>query len=393
MQRGMLVGLVGWACLMSLAQAAAATVVVFPDELWQVATPASQGVDAVGLQGALDYLQTHAGGVGTDEMVIVRNGTLIWRGPDADRVHEIYSCTKTFTSTVLGLLAIDGAVGVDDYAVRHWAALDDQYPEYGQIRLSDFASMTSGYDGAMGGGWQFYRTDRARHLEHVLSYTTPGPPLFAAGTSFKYHDAAVHMLGYILTKVAGRSLQEVFKQRVADPIGMKHFRWSDYGYRDGIFFNNPAGTPGAGQGGVYSSALDLARYGLLYLNQGRWKGRQILDPTFVARATSTQVAATVPTQYRDLTGRYGFFWWTNGVRADGTRPWPSAPPHTFAAHGAGRNFIFVVPEWRLVLVRLSPAPDGHVHLGSVKKGVWKAFFARLKASITEGLSGDGPAVQ
>jgi CubicO group peptidase (beta-lactamase class C family) len=376
MQRGMWVGLVGWACLVISVQAAAATVAVFPDELWRVAMPASQGVDAAGLQGALDYLQTHAGGAGVDEMVVVRNGTLVWQGPDADRVHEIYSCTKTFTSTVLGLLAADGAVGVDDYAVRYWAALDDQYPEYGQIRLSDFASMTSGYDGAMGGGWQFYRTDRARHLEHVLSYTTPGPPLFLAGTSFKYHDAAVHMLGYILTKVAGRSLQEVFKQRVADPIGMKHFRWSDYGQR-----------------GVYSSALDLARYGLLYLNQGSWKGRQIFDPTFVARATSTQVAATVPTKYSDLTGRYGFFWWTNGVRADGTRPWPSAPPRTFTAHGAGRNFIFVVPEWNLVLVRLSPAPDGEIHLGTVKKGVWAEFFGRLKASIAEGLSGDGPAVQ
>jgi CubicO group peptidase (beta-lactamase class C family) len=207
--------------------------------------------------------------------------------------------------------------------------------------------------------------------------------MFPAGTSFKYHDPGVHLLGYILTKVTGESLEQVFRKRIADPIGMKQFTWSNYGNRDGVLFNNPAGTPGKEQGGVYSSPLDLARYGLLYLNKGNWSGRQILDAAFVERATSTQVPAEVKTKYFDLTGRYGFFWWTNGIKADGARPWPSAPPKTFAAHGAGRNFIFVIPEWRMVIVRLSPAPGGRIQAGSVKGGVWDEFFSRLKEAIMD----------
>jgi CubicO group peptidase (beta-lactamase class C family) len=207
--------------------------------------------------------------------------------------------------------------------------------------------------------------------------------MFPAGTSFKYHDPAVHLLGYILTQVAGESLEQVFRKRIANLIGMKQFIWSNYGNRNVMLFNNPAGTPGKEQGGVYSSPLDLARYGLLYLNNGNWNGRQIMDAAFVARATSTQVPAKVETKYFDLTGRYGFFWWTNGIKADGERPWPSAPPKTFAAHGAGRNFIFVVPEWRMVIVRLSPAPGGRILEGSVKKGVWEQFFSRLKRAIHE----------
>jgi CubicO group peptidase (beta-lactamase class C family) len=356
---------------------------VFPGDTWQKATPESQGVDSAKLHTALDYLHDHASGVGTDEMVIVRNGYLIWEGPDANNVHEIYSCTKTFTSTLLGLLAKDGVLGVDDYAVKYLPSLDDQYPEYAEIKLSHLATMTSGYDSIMGDGWKFYKTDRSKHHEHVLSYTTPGPPLFCAGTSFKYHDPAVHILGYLLTKAAGQSLEQIFRKRVADPIGMKHFAWSNYGYKDGILFNNPAGTPGKDQGGVYSSSRDLARYGLLYLNKGKWNGKQILDASFVRRATSTQVPAEVKTKYFDLTGRYGFFWWTNGIKADGTRPWPSAPAKTYAAHGAGRNFIFVIPRWRLVIVRLSLAPGGQVHVGSVRRGVWQQFFRRLKRAIGE----------
>ena len=360
---------------------------VFPGDTWQRATPESQGIDPVRLHEALDYLHANSSGVGTDETVIVRNGYLIWEGPDANNVHEIYSCTKTFTSTVLGLLATEGVLSVDDYATKYFPSLDDQYPAYAKIKLSHLATMTSGYNSIKGDGWEFYRRNRPKHHEYVLSFTTPGPPLFPAGTSFKYHDPAVHMLGNILTKAAGESLEQIFSERIAERIGMRQFTWSDYGYRDGILFNNPAGTPGKNQGGIYSSPRGLARYGLLYLNKGNWKGKEMLDPSFVERATSTQVPVEVKTKYFDLTGRYGFFWWTNGIKADGMRPWPSAPPKTFAAHGAGRNFIFVIPEWCLVIVRLSPAPGGQVHVGSARETVWEEFFLRLKGAIEESTGG------
>ena len=357
--------------------------VVFPDNVWQRITPESQGFDTDKLHEALKYLHANSNGVGTNEMVIVRNGYLIWEGPDANNVHEIYSCTKTFTSTVLGLLVTEGILTVDDYANKYLPSMDDRYPEYAKIRLSHLATMTSGYDSIMSDGWKFYETDRSKHHEHVLSYTTPGQPLFTAGTSFKYHDPAVHILGYILTKAAGESLEQIFRKRIANKIGMKQFSWSNYGYRDGVIFNNPAGTPGKNQGGINSCARDLARYGLLYLNNGNWNGKQILEPSFIKRATSTQVPAEMKTKYYDLTGRYGFFWWTNGKMANGKRPWPSAPPKTYAAHGAGRNFIFVIPEWSLVIIRLSPAPGGHIGVGSVRKRVWEEFFSRLKISIEE----------
>jgi len=339
-----------WICL--LAYSSERQTLVFPSEAWQKVTPASQDFNTDKLHKALSYLHENSDGAGTDEMVIVRNGYLIWEGPDANKIHEIYSCTKTFTSTILGLFITEGILTCDDYAVKYSPSLDDQYPEYAKIRFSQLATMTSGYDSIMSDGWKFYETNRSKHHEHVLSYTTPGPPLFPAGTSFKYHDPAVHILGYILTKTAGDSLERIFRKRIANKIGMKQFSWSNYGYRDGILFNNPAGTPGKNQGGIHSCARDLARYGLLYLNNGNWNGKQILKPSFIKRATSTQVPAEMNTKYFDLTGRYGFFWWTNGKTADRTRPWPSAPAKTFAAHGAGRNFIFVIPEWNMVIVRL-----------------------------------------
>src|SRR4030042_3821897 len=194
---------------------------VFPGDTWQRATPESQGIDPAELHKALDYLHVNSGGVGTDETVIIRNGYLIWEGQDADNIHEIYSCTKTFTSTVLGLLATEGILSVDDYATKYLPSLDDQYPEYAKIKLSHLATMTSGYDSIMGDGWKFYETDRSKHHEYVLSFTTPGPPLFPAGASFKYHDPAVHILGYILTKAAGDMLEQGFSKTVANTLWIR----------------------------------------------------------------------------------------------------------------------------------------------------------------------------
>jgi len=368
-------------CILFGVSAAAKEATIFPANEWQTASPESQGIAPDNLQNALDYLKSQSGGAGVDEMAIIRNGYLLWKGPGADKVHELYSCTKTFTSTILGLLAADGVVGIDDFAVKYMPALSSKYPEYAQIKLSHLASMTSGYDGAKGDGQQFYETDPSSYLDCVLSYLVPGHPMFIAGTSFKYHDPAVHLLGLILTKAAGKPLEQVFKERIADPIGMKHFSWSNYGYREGILFDNPAGTPGENQGGVSSNALDLARYGLLYLNQGNWSGKPLLASSFVERAVSAQVGADIPTKYMDLTGRYGFFWWTNGVQKSGKQPWSSAPPKTYAAHGAGRNFIFIIPEWNMIIVRLAPAPGGLVPIGSVRESVWEEFFSRLKGGV------------
>jgi CubicO group peptidase (beta-lactamase class C family) len=354
---------------------------VFPSVSWQFTLPEHLGIDSNKFEETLTFLAIHSGGTGIDEMVIVKDGYLIWKGSGSYNCHEIYSCTKTFISTVLGLLVTQGKLKVDDYATKHLSDLDDQYPEYSRIRLSHLASMTSGYNNVIGSGWKYYRTDRSKHHQHVLTYTTPGLSLFPAVSSFNYSDPAVHLLGYILTKVANQTFEQVFEENVAEIIGMKQYNWSDHGKRDGIVFNNPAGTPGENQGGVSSTPLDLARYGLLYLNKGKWIDQQILDPSFIEISTITQVPFTMKTKYYDLTGRYGFFWWTNGIRADGTRPWPSAPPTTIAAHGAGRNFIFVIPEWRMVIVRPSPAPGGHIHIGNKTESIGEGFFSRLKNGI------------
>lgn len=340
---------------------------VFPGSDWEIKTPESQGVNSKKLNEAMEYLGANAGGSGVSEAVVIRNGYMIWKGTDIDNRHAVHSVTKTFTTTVLGLLIDDGKLALDDFAVNYMPSLDDTYPTYAKIKFRHFASMTSGYNSIKGD-----QTD-------PRTYLIPGPPLFEPGRSFKYHDPAVHMLGYILNRISGESLGSTFKRRIADPIGMSNWDWSDYGDRDGIVFNNPAGTPGDGQGGISITARDLARFGLLYLSRGKWKAQQLISSDWIDQATINQVPVSIPTKYFDLRGRYGFMWWTNGKKADRDRPWPSAPPKTYTAYGASRNFCFVIPEWKMVIVRM----DDSVRMPlSTENKIWDNFFKILRKGIS-----------
>jgi CubicO group peptidase (beta-lactamase class C family) len=363
---------------------------VFPGATWAGRTPESLGVDPAVLASAIEYFHENGGGVGSDEMVVIRNGYVIWQGPAANNKHRLHSVTKTFTTTVMGVLEKKGLLHHDDPAVDHFPGLiegDDGQEAYAPVRLRDLATMTAGYAAVVTNCWQLFEQGRFdESYDCTLQYIIPGKPEYTPRTQLSYRDPNVHMLGYILTRVAGRSLEDVFRDEVADKIGMMDWEWSYYNDVDGIRFNNPAGTPrdyeattlNEAQSGIWTTPLELARFGLLYLNRGNWNGEQILDADYVDTAISNQVEPSIPSRPA-LAGRYGFYFWTNGVRADGTRPWPSAPPRATTPHGGGRNFCFVLPEWNMVVVRMSPTT--HSPMGNTREDVWEGFFKILKDGV------------
>ena len=351
---------------------------VFPAADWRVASPESQGVDPAKLKSAVAYMHENFGADGAKELVIIRNGYLLWAGPDSDAYHELYSATKVFTSTILGLLLDDGKCTLDTLAVEHLPDLDDRQPVYAEIRLRHLASMTGGYRGRVANV-----TPGQKWGDPIVYVTIPDTPELApAGSRVAYNDHDVHLLGRILaTRIAKEPLEDLFKRRIADPIGMSQWDWGVCGTMDGMIHYNAAGTPTLkGNGGIQTTPRELARLGHLYLNRGRWKGKQLLSGSFVGEATTTQVPAALPGRSSSLlSGAYGFYWWTNGVMANGRRRWPAAPPRTYTARGAGTNFCFVIPEWHMVLVRMgkSEIPGAFAQ----QDQLWNSFFAKMADAL------------
>ena len=189
--------------------AAASVVMAFPGKVWAEGTPESQGVDPARLRGALDRLAKRCGRDGVRQLVVVRNGTIIWKGDDVDRVQGVWSVTKSFTSTCLGLLVSDGKCSLDTPARDHVRELDERYPS---LTLRHFATMTSGYraEGDEPNGGYIHGPSRTPFV--------PGPPLFEPGHKYAYWDSAMNEFGHVLTRIAGEPLEALFRRRVADPI-------------------------------------------------------------------------------------------------------------------------------------------------------------------------------
>jgi CubicO group peptidase (beta-lactamase class C family) len=337
-----------------------AAALVFPAADWQRASPESQGLDPRKLEEAMaivaEIAQDHADGTpsaGNTRTIVVRNGYLVWSGTDVDAMQPIYSCTKSFMSSVFGLLYDDGKCSPDTRAADILPALREQYPE---ATLGQFATLTSGYN--------------------VPWRTSPfeiRPPLHPPGAAFHY-SASSHRLGHMLTRVAGESMRKLFDRRIAQPIGIDRAGW------DWPTMVEIDGLPVCGgASGVSITARNLARFGLLFLAKGRWGDRRILSEKWVEISTSPRVAPDVPPYEKDgwyvhLPGRYGYNWWCNGVNSEGEWYWRNATPKTFAAQGNRNNYCFVIPEWHMVLVRMGQGKP-------IESRLYDRVFAKLQEAL------------
>jgi len=338
----------------------------FPAEDWQTSEPGASGLDGKALDEAIEVVRRISGADGNRQCVVVRDGYLVWAGDDIDNLHTVWSCTKCFLSTVLGLMVDDGRCTLETRAADIYPALALHYPT---VTLRHLATMTSGY--------------RPCEASASVPPFAPAAPLFAPGERFHY-SWDPYLLGLVLTKIAGEPLREVFRRRIAEPIGLDpgSWRWGDFGPHDdltGLRGLAVCGGSGLYGRGVSITARALARVGWLYACGGEWRGGRIISRAWVEQATRVQVAATVPPYdpqawYARLAGRYGFYWWVNGVDSAGRRLWPSASERTFAMQGNLDNYCFVIPEWRMTVVRLGTD-------GPLVNERWDEFFAALRRAL------------
>ena len=335
---------------------------LFPGEEWTKDTPESQGVDSRGLRTALRYLAGHCKSDGLSEVIVIRNGVCIHEGSDTTRSHNIWSCSKSFTSTVLGLLIADGKCSLDTLATEVDPKLERHYPT---ATLRHFTTMTSGYSGEGRSRWNDENADWS------LTPYKPEAPLYEAGKAYAYWDEAQMMLGRLLTMIGRREMNDYLNERVFEPMGMGRVEWGHEGEVDGIPICN-------GCTSVKLNARQLARFGHLFLNEGRWGDRQLVPAEWVRQATRDQVDVFLPVADTDRghvrgPGAYGFNWWVNG----GENRMPLAPARTYYASGLNHNLLFVVPEWNMVVVRMGT--DGNPPFGKPK--VWNQFFGKLRAAV------------
>jgi CubicO group peptidase (beta-lactamase class C family) len=292
------------------------------------ATPESQGVSSsavLRLIDALDALEH------VHSAMVLRHGHVIaegwWAPYRADRPHALFSISKSFTSTAIGLLIDDGRLSLDDPVVD---LLPDDAPvpideRLGRLRVRHLLSMSTGHamDGletvTAGGDW-------ARHLLAVPLTSEPG-------TRFLYETGATYLLAVIATRLTGHRLLELITPRLLSPLGIAGATWE----------RSPDGID-VGGFGLSMRTQDIAAFGQLLLDEGSWHGRQLVPAAWIATATSAHVSNGDPAAASDWTQGYGFQFWRGrhgSVRAD----------------GAFGQLCVMLPEQQVVVAVTAGLPD------------------------------------
>lgn len=269
--------------------------------------------------------------------IILRHGYIVAEWGRTHDVDMTFSVSKTFLSSVAGV-AFDQRLirNVDDRVIDYVQPTPDFLLPHNQpITWDNMLRQDSGWIGTMWGKpWWADRPSGDAYSELVK-----GPP--PVGKEWKYNDVRVNALALALTYLWKRPLPEVLKQYVADPIGMSDsWHWEGYDNSwitlDGKRIHVVSGG-GHWGGGMFISARDQARLGLLGLNNGRWNGKQILSDRWVAMAKTP----TGPNP------GYGFCNWYLNTRQS---MYPAARADSVAFIGDGSNIIFVDYQHDIVAV-------------------------------------------
>jgi CubicO group peptidase (beta-lactamase class C family) len=352
---------------------ASAERMAFPGKEWQQMPPESQGVNSKKLVSAIQYLAKNSGRHGVKELVVVRNGYVILKGKEIDKVHGVWSLTKSFTSTVLGLLIDDEKATLDTSAWNYIPSMATSFPA---VTLRHFTTMTSGYSAVGDEPRGSYK-----HGPSPTPFKPANTPLFTPpGSKYAYWDSAMNQFANVLTRIAGEPLEKLFERRIANPIQMNRDKWywGDFGKVDGIVVN---GGSGNNNKHIFISARELARLGHLILNHGKWNGKQLISEAWITEATKSQVSASTLLAHHsgaDGRGVYGYNWWTNGIKPDGKRKWPGAPPGTYSASGYNNNDMFVIPEWNMVIVRLGLDQNEFI----ITDDIYSNFLQKISRSVS-----------
>jgi CubicO group peptidase (beta-lactamase class C family) len=312
-------------------------------------TPEHEGIPSAAV---LSFVQ--AADTGIDAMnsfMLVRHGHVVaegWWGPYASATpHILYSLSKSFTSTAIGLAQAEGKLSIDDPVLKFFPdqAPADPSPNLKAMRVRDLLRMVTGNqtEAALFGNVDSSMRS-ATWVKRFLAHPVP----FKPGTHFLYNSPATYMLSAIVQKTTGQTVNDYLTPRLYEPLGIAKPQW----------VSSPEGI-NAGAYGLSVRTEDIAKLGQLYLQKGVWKGKQILPAAWVAEATARQTSnGSAPTS--DWDQGYGYQFWQSR--------------HGFRGDGAFGQYMLILPQYDAVVAITSGVRD----MQAVMNLVWDKLLPAMQ---------------
>jgi CubicO group peptidase (beta-lactamase class C family) len=307
-------------------------------------TPERQGISSADI---LDFVDTADRQIDTmNSFMLIRHGSVVaegWWGPyDAQTPHVLYSLSKSFTSTAVGLAIAEGKMSLDDEVLKFFPddAPAQPSPNLKAMRVRDLLRMATGNQTEAP-----ILTQNEPWARTFLAHPVP----FKPGTHFLYNSPGTYMLSAIVQKVTGMTVLDYLKPRLFEPLGIDNPNW----------VMSPQGVS-AGAYGLSLRTEDIARFGQLYLQKGKWLGKQLVPAEWIAEATARQTAnGSSPNS--DWDQGYGYQFWRSRH-------------NTYRGDGAFGQYCMIIPEFDAVVVITSGVRD----MQSVMNLVWNKLLPAMK---------------
>lgn len=311
------------------------------DDGWRISSLAEQGINdslILDLNSRIienEYRNVHA-------LLIVKNDYLVfekyYNGYDRNDTHRIFSVTKSVSSALIGIaIENDFIQNVDEHIIGF-------LPEYNyidwsngkdQITICNLLTMRSGLE------WEElaypYPDPRNSHYQmsrtgNWLEFVLQRPMVHSPGTVFEYNTGTSNLFARLIENAVGIPVETFAEENLFEPLGITIYSW----------YNDPEGNPctGGSNGGLRLRPRDMARFGYLYLNGGKWSGNQIISSEWVSESIAEHV--TFPYEKG-----YGYQWWRRQFTVAETTF------DGFYALGYGGQYIFVVAEIDMMVVYTS----------------------------------------
>lgn len=327
-------------------------------------TPESQGVSSSVIR---EYIEATESVDSMHSFMLVRHGHVVaetwWAPESAEKPHVLWSLSKSFTSTAVGLAISEGKLSLDDRVLKYFPkdAPDRPSANLRAMRVRDLLTMNAGHQKEV--DWR-----ASQHwAKAFLTHPVPHKP----GTHFRYNTPATYMLSAIVQRVTGETVRDYLMPRLFEPLGIEKPKWD----------SSPQGISIGGYG-LYLRTEDIAKFGQLYLQKGKWNGQQLVPESWIHQATSKQVSNGSDPD-NDWDQGYGFQFWRCRHGA-------------FRGDGKDGQFCIVLPDQDAVVAITAKTRDMQGELNLVWDKLLPAFFeksldenpqeyAKLKAAMT-GLS-------
>lgn len=295
---------------------------------WAVAGSAGQGVDVARIEAGVETIRNSS----LTSIIVVRNDELVFErylnGADRRTSSNIHSASKTLLGAALAVAVREGKLASLD------ARVSDILPEYFVTASTAKRGITVRHLMTMSSGLAWTEDGTEYRVEGSSDWVRAvlDQPLVATpGTTYLYSTGNTHVLSAVLQRVSGLSTCQFVHQYLLAPLNVAAEHWG----------RDPQGISSGGYN-VYLTPREMAKFGLLLLHEGAWRGQQIVPASYIAEAQQARFAV-------NATNSYGELVWLRTI----------AGHRMFYAWGWGGQFIYVIPDLDLVVVATENTADDH----------------------------------